>query len=267
MSIRHDFHLHSDFSGDCETPAEIMAERAISLGLEGICFTEHQDLDVCSDIEFLVDFDRYFSRLRSLQEQYAGRLNILIGMEFGIQKHLSPALKELLQKYPFDFVIASQHFIDGQDPYFPAFFEGKSERACYERFFEEQLESLLHISDYQTLGHMDYVVRYGPNQNQFYSYDSYADYIDPILRLLIEKGKCLEINTGGYKYGLGETNPATSVLKRYRELGGELITIGSDAHVPGYLCYEFDRAREMLLSLGFRYYTVFEKRVPRQVLL
>ena len=112
---------------------------------------------------------------------------------------------------------------------------------------------------------MDYVVRYGPNQNKYYSYETYADYIDPILRYLIENGKCLEINTGGLKYGLGETNPSTDVLRRYRELGGELITVGSDAHVPEYLSYEFDRVSKILTELGFRYYTIFEQRKPVQI--
>lgn len=262
MGIKHDFHLHSDFSGDCETPAKRMIERAISLGLDGICFTEHHDLDVPSDIEFFVDFDRYFAEMQQLRENYKNQIQIQIGVEFGIQKHLAPVLQELIQKYPFDFVIASQHFVNNEDPYYPAFFEGRSERESYELFFREQLETLTHFKDFNTLGHMDYVVRYGPNQNKYYHYETYADYIDPILKYLIENGKCLEVNTGGYKYKLGETNPSSEVLKRYRELGGELITLGSDAHVPEYLCYEFDRAQDMLLSLGFKYYTVFEQRTP-----
>ena len=264
MSIQHDFHLHSDFSGDCKTPAKLMVEQAISLGLKGICFTEHQDQDVPSDIDFSVDFVRYFAQMQELQEKYRNQIRILIGMEFGIQKHLSPVLQNLLKKYPFDFIIASQHFVNNEDPYYPAFFEGRSERDTYELFFKEQYETLQKFSDFNTLGHMDYVVRYGPNQNKYYSYKEYADYIDPILEHLIENGKCLEINTGGLKYGLGETNPATDVLKRYRELGGELITIGSDAHVPEYLCFKFDYVKDLMLSLGFRYYTIFEQRKPIQ---
>lgn len=260
MGIKHDFHLHSDFSGDCETPANLMIEQAISLGLEGICFTEHHDLDVPSDITFFVDFDRYFAQMQELRQRYKDRIQIQIGVEFGIQKHLGPVLQELLRKYPFDFVIASQHFVNHADPYYPAFFEGRSEQESYALFFQEQYETLTRFKDFNTLGHMDYVVRYGPNQNKFYTYETYADLIDPILRYLIENGKCLEINTGGYKYGLGQTNPGTDVLKRYRELGGELVTLGSDAHVPKYLGYEFERARELLLSLGFKYYTIFEQR-------
>lgn len=263
-AILYDYHLHSSFSGDSDAPPEEMAKRAAALGLKGLCFTEHEDIDAPGDIDFSVDFNGYFSRMRSLQAQFEGKLRIGIGMEFGIMAHLPGALKSLLEKWPFDFVIASLHFVDGKDPYYPEFFKGRSERECYEQFFRAQYETLKSFppASFDTLGHMDYVVRYGPSRNQNYSYEAYADSIDPILRYLIENGKCLEVNTGGLKYGLGEPNPCTGVLRRYRKLGGELITIGSDAHEPRHLCYGFDHAAALLKSLGFRYYAVFSRRTP-----
>lgn len=268
MSISYDFHLHSDFSCDSDTPTEAMIERALSLGLTGICFTEHQDLDgpLCS-AGFHVDFPAYFEKLETLRAKYRGRIRIGIGLEFGIQPQLAGTLADLASEYPFDFIIASQHFADGMDPYYPEFFEGRSERSAYESFFREQLSSLQCTDCFDTLGHLDYVVRYGPNRNRYYSYEAYAELIDPILQLLIERGKCLELNTGGLKYGLGEPNPCTAVLKRYRELGGELITIGSDAHAPQHIAFDFPVAQELLISAGFRYYTVFEARTPKQIRL
>lgn len=263
MKIFYDTHLHSDFSGDCGTPADRMVERALRLGLEGMCFTEHEDPDAPpSDCDFSVDFAAYFDRMSRLREQYRGQIWIGIGMEFGLMPHLPQTLSALLERWPFDFVIASQHFVAGKDPYYPSYFEGRSERECYEEYFRVMYGNLQRFgpSSFDTLGHMDYVVRYGPNQNRSYTYASYADHIDPILRFLIEHGKCLEVNTGGFKYGLGEPNPAADVLRRYRELGGELITVGSDAHAPEHLCFDFDRAAALLTGLGFRYYTVFEQR-------
>ena len=112
---------------------------------------------------------------------------------------------------------------------------------------------------------MDYVVRYGPNQNKYYSYEEYREYLDPLLVLLIEKGKCLEVNTGGFRHGLGEPNPCIGILKRYRELGGEQITIGSDAHTPEYLAYEFHKTTALLRELGYRFYCVFQNRKPEQL--
>lgn len=269
MSIKYDFHLHSAFSGDSDTPPGQQIQRAIALGLSGICFTEHEDIDYPPEegIDFTIDFDAYFSSLQALRSQYKSDLWVGIGMEFGIQPHLAPALTELSEKYPFDFIIASQHILDGKDPYYPSYFQGRSEEECYAKFLTAQLSTLKKLPPdcFDTLGHMDYIVRYGPNQNKFYSYESYADVIDPLLSFLIENGKCLEVNTGGLKYGLGEPNPCMGVLRRYRELGGELITIGSDAHEPGHLAYDFDKASELLLSLGYRYYTVFSGRRQAQI--
>lgn len=268
MSIRYDFHIHSDFSGDCDVPASVMIRRAAALGLSGLCFTEHLDIDApCEDCDFSLDFDAYLPSLKKLQEEYRDRLWVGIGVEFGIQPHLADTLAKLNQSYPFDFIIASLHFLYGMDPYYPVYFEGRSERECYEEYFRAEYETLKNFSpeDYDTLGHMDYIVRYGPNRNREYSYESYADCIDPILRHLIAHGKCLELNTGGFKYGLGEPNPCAGVFRRYRELGGELVTIGSDAHAPEYVHGSFDRAAALLKSLGFRYYTVFEHRKGRQL--
>lgn len=266
MSIDYDCHLHSHFSGDSDTPPELMADRACALGLRGICFTEHLDLDAPDDgTPFLLDFDAYFEAMEALKMKYRGRLDIRAGMEFGIQPQHAMILKNLAARWPFDFLIASQHYVDGKDPYYPAYFSGRKERDCYEEYFHLELRSLERCTDYDTLGHMDYIVRYGPNQNREYAYNAYADCIDPILRRLIEHGKCLELNTGGLKYGLGEPNPSREILRRYRELGGELITIGSDAHVPEFLAYEFPAADEILKTAGFRYYTIFRERKAVQL--
>lgn len=266
VKIRYDCHLHSNFSGDCDTPAERMIEKAVSLGMEGICFTEHLDIDAPGDPEFfLLDTDRYFSALLELREKWKNKLRVRIGVELGVQRHLLPDLTRYAASYPFDFIICSQHYVDGGDPYDPSYFEGRSERECYERFFQVEYESLCHFSSFDTLGHMDYVVRYGPNKNRNYSYEKYREYLDPILRLLIQNGKCLEVNTGGLKHGLGEPNPCIGILKRYRELGGELITIGSDAHIPNHLAYAFPKAASLLRELGYRYYCVFQDRKPEQL--
>jgi histidinol-phosphatase (PHP family) len=266
-----DCHLHSSFSADSETPARMQVERAIALGLDGLCFTEHLDPDYPpeEELDFTIDFAAYFAEMTALQQEYVGRIRIGIGMEFGIQPHLGDALKELTDCYPFDFVIASQHILNGHDPYYPSYFAGRSEQECYAEFLTAQYETLkkMPLSGFDTLGHMDYIVRYGPNRNRDYSYEAYADCIDPILRYLIDHGKCLEVNTGGLKYGLGEPNPCTGVLRRYRELGGEAITIGSDAHEPQHLAYDFDRASALLRALGFKWYTVFEQRRARQLKL
>ena len=111
-------------------------------------------------------------------------------------------------------------------------------------------------------GHLDYVVRYGPEKDRGYCYETYSDLFDRILELLLEKGKGLELNTGGISDGMRDVHPCREVLRRYRQKGGEIITIGSDAHDPAEIAAHFHRAEEVLQECGFRYYTVFENRQP-----
>ncbi len=114
---------------------------------------------------------------------------------------------------------------------------------------------------------MDYVVRYGPNKDGEYSYGKYKEILDTILEWLACHGKGIEINTGGLGYGLKEPNPCTDIIRRYRELGGETVTIGSDAHVPERIAQSFSRAEEILKNCGFQYYAVFSGRVPQYIKL
>ena len=141
----------------------------------------------------------------------------------------------------------------------------EQEAARYRHFFEVTLKRLESYDCFDSLGHLDFVVRYGPNKNRFYDFKTYGDIISAILELLIRKDKALEVNTGGFKYGLGHPNPCEDILKRYRELGGRLLTVGSDAHVPGFVGYEFDRTAELLKELGFREYALYRRRVPEML--
>ena len=117
-------------------------------------------------------------------------------------------------------------------------------------------------SNFDVYGHPDYVVRYGPTKDRGYSYEMYREIFDRILMTLIDMEKGIEINTGALARGMREPNPCIGILKRYRELGGEIVTVGSDAHEPGRIAHAFDRAAEILKDCGFRYYAIYEKRNP-----
>ena len=179
-----------------------------------------------------------------------------------MQPHLAAKHQKLISRYDFDFVIGSSHVIHGKDPYYSRFFEGKTEQQAYQEYFESILENLAVFDNFDVYGHIDYVVRYGPNRNLEYSYQKYADVIDAILEKLIDMGKGIEINTGGFKYGLGHPNPTEDIIKRYHELGGEIITIGADAHKPEHVAFDFAKVPDILKAAGFQYFTVFEKRKP-----
>ena len=159
-------------------------------------------------------------------------------------------------------MIGSVHLIHGWDPYYRGFFEGRSDEEAYHEAFEVTVENLKKIDSFDSLGHLDYVVRYGAHQAEEYSYRKYADEIDEILKHLISYGKGLEMNMAGMKYGLGFPNPHPDVIRRYRELGGEIVTIGADAHRPEHVAFDFDKAGEILISCGFSYYAEFKGRKP-----
>ncbi|MDE7233380.1 MAG: PHP domain-containing protein, partial [Lachnospiraceae bacterium] len=170
--------------------------------------------------------------------------------------------KVYAKSYEFDFIIGSSHVCHGKDPYYTSFYEGRTQEDAYQEYFESILENLKAYSNFDVYGHLDYVVRYGPQKDEGYSYELYRELFDKILTKLIDMEKGLEVNTGGLAKGMRDVHPCSGILKRYRELGGEIVSVGSDAHVPELIAHAFDRAGEILKDCGFRYYAVFEKRQP-----
>ena len=269
MALLSDCHLHSHHSGDSRSPMEDMIQQGIALGLETMCFTEHNDFCYPDTPDgpgavFLLDTESYLKEVIALKEKYRGQIQILHGVELGLQAQ-EPCLSQNLSyagNYPFDFIIGSSHICHGRDPYYPDFYEERTQEEAYREYFSSILENLRTFDDFDVYGHLDYVVRYGPDRDKGYSYEKYRYLLDPILLERIHKGKGLETNTGWVKSGLRELHPATDILKRYRALGGELITIGSDAHKPDAIAAHFDRAGQVLQECGFAYYTVFQNRMP-----
>ena len=265
--ITADYHLHSSFSGDSTEPMENMIQAAIKKGLTHICFTEHMDMDYpVSDATpegmFTLNTDSYLYDLARFKEKYAKDIKILFGVELGIQPHLQRELALYARAYEFDFIIGSTHVTNKKDPYFPAFYEGRSEEEAYREYFQSIIDNIKKFKNFDVCGHLDYVVRYGPDMDKNYSYAKYKDLFDKILEFLIENEKGIEINTGSLRKGTREASPCCDVLKRYRELGGEIITVGSDAHCAADVAADFDRAAEFLSNCGFKYYCVFENRLP-----
>lgn len=268
--IKADIHVHTSYSSDCEAPMEGVVKRAIELGLKTLCFTEHMDRDyprapqLTEDDppEFVLDTPAYRSGYEEMREKYGKSINLLFGVELGLQPQVVDWNNSYVNQFSFDYIIGSIHTVDCMDPYYPYYFEGKTEYEAYSRYFEFMLQNLELFSDFDSLGHLDYIVRYGPNKNRDYSYRQYAQFIDSILELIVKKGIALEVNTAGYRKGLGTPNPVKDIILRYIELGGKLITIGSDAHRADSLCDGFSAAEALLLDCGIKEHAVFEKRRP-----
>lgn len=258
-----DCHVHTRFSLDSDAEPEAMVRSAAAKGLDAVCITDHEDKDYIEEGKlWTFDTGQYFEQMNVLKEKYCSRIRLRIGVEIGLQPHLGEYYRDYVRRNPFDFVIGSVHLVGARDPYYREFFEGRSDVEAYEETFAETYEDIRSVEDFDVLGHLDYVTRYGKHKEEEYSYARFSDWIDQILKYLIGHGKGIELNTAGLKYGLPYAHPHTDVLKRYRELGGEIITVGADAHKPEHIAYDFHKVPELLESCGFRYYTEFVGRKP-----
>lgn len=265
--IKYDYHLHTSFSSDSEAPMKDMIERAITLGLDGICFTEHYDYDFPANpenLDFLLDFVKYQNTLHLYKEEYQNKIEICHGIEVGVQPHIGTELQAFQKKYgdSYDFILASCHVVAGMDPYEPPYFETYAEKMGMQLYLETLHKNMKIYDGYQSLAHIDYAYRYYPAPRPEFSYNLYGDVLDEILRELISQGKALEVNTSGLRSGLPFPNPHLDILKRYREFGGELITIGSDAHKPLDLAHAFCNLGDYLDTAGFRYFTIYKQQKP-----
>ena len=177
MALKCDFHLHSSFSGDSTASMEDMILRGINLGLTSMCFTEHMDMDyvyIKPEEEgcFELNTDSYLYELAHLKEKYAKKIQILFGVELGVQPHLRRELAVYAKSFDFDFIIASSHLCNRKDPYYPYFYENRSDEEAYREYFASILDNIKAFDNFDVYGHLDYVVRYGKNKDADYSYDT-----------------------------------------------------------------------------------------------
>ena len=257
-------HMHCCFSGDSDTPMEDMIKQSINDNMAGITFTDHLDIDYYHEPgRFDLDIDEYRKCYDSLagNGMYLNELEVLWGIELGLQPHLSEKHEEIISSYNFDFVIGSTHQVDGIDPYFPEYFENFGVKGGVRRFFEVTADNINAYKNFDSYGHLDYIIRYSDDAKAL-TYDDYRDIVLDILKLLIENDKSLEINTGAYKFGLSEPNPCTAIIKDYKKMGGKLITIGSDAHKTSQINVGYDQLSDVLINCGFNSYFVYKNRAP-----
>ena len=279
--IRSDNHIHSYYSTDSEASMTDIIEEARHMGFESICFTDHMDYNFPSVTEipdFVFDMNKYTSEI-SLLDIENPDINIRKGVELGLKEDVVKKCLELTKNYSLDFVIGSTHLVDNIDPYDDEYWVDKTERKAITRYYETTLNNLSLGIDFDVYGHIDYIIRYTPKMkilrskglnDEEYSTEClmpYLDIIEEILKKIINLGKGIEVNTAGLKYGLCHPNPNEKILKLYHELGGEIITIGSDAHEPKHIGYEFDVIPDMLKACGFKYYTEFKNRKPVMITL
>ncbi len=262
--IDHHSHTQASPDADQDLSMEDYIEKAIQLNIPGVMFTDHVDFDFAAPIfHQQIDYNEYTKKVIDMRKKYL--IDIRMGVEMGYQPHLNERITNHLKAYPFDFVILSMHMCDGLDLYNGDFFKGKSQVEAYQRYFETVLYSVENFDDYDVYGHIDYIIRYGGFNNRMYDFEYFKPIITQILQTIISKGKGIEINTSGLRYGLGVTHPRLELLKLYHSLGGTILTLGSDAHYLKDYRNEFEYAIQLIKEAGFKAITEFKERKPYQV--
>ncbi|WP_010098203.1 histidinol-phosphatase HisJ family protein [Ornithinibacillus scapharcae] len=253
-----DYHIHSDFSADCKTPMERTVEKAIQIGLKEICFTEHIDFDYPDPtISFDLDLEQYNAQIKQMQVKYSDRIAIKKGIEIGIEPGYIERFQTMLKNEQFDFILCSMHTTERKDLHSGSFFHGKTVEEAYERYYEELLTCVKQFDNFSVLGHLDLVKRYKRG-----AIHHFHELISEIFKELINRGKGIELNTSGFRYGLGTGMPSNDILRLYRSLGGEIITIGSDSHTEDTLAFALYPSLDLLESLGFTYINTFQDNEP-----
>jgi histidinol-phosphatase (PHP family) len=259
----YDYHVHSSFSSDCDADMKDMIKKAIDMKLKEICFTDHIDYDYCDpSISFDFDLNEYTEYLNEMRKMYGEKIKILKGVEMGIQPHIIERCKNFINNGDFDFVIASLHTCEKKDLYTGDFFVGKTPKEAYQKYLEELLYCVKHFDTFNVVGHLNILIRYNDEVAKE-KIEAYFDILEEILKTLINKNKGFEINTSGFRYSLNDLMPTYSVLKFYKELGGQILTLGYDSHIPNTLCQRFDYVYDVLKDIGFKYITTFEKMEPK----
>lgn len=265
-----DYHVHSAFSDDSEYPMEEVIKQAIKIGLEELCFTEHVDYGVKNewqhenDEDLITDkrvhncnYKEYIKEFERCKNIYGNKINLKFGIEFGIQEHTIPKFQRDFERYNFDFVILSCHQVGDKEFFIYRFQEGKTQEEYNMKYYEEILKVIKKYKNYSVLGHLDLIKRYDKIGD--YPFEKTKDIISQILKEVIKDGKGIEVNTSNFRYKLNDLTPSRDILKLYKELGGEVLTIGSDSHAESQLGHKIEYIKNELKDLGFTKFCTFDK--------
>lgn len=258
-----DFHVHTNLSHDGISSIEDYLKISKEKNIDEITFTEHYDVYEGLKTKLkTINISNYLKQYLKYKDNSQVKINF--GLEIGLQPHIKEQIQLLVNKYPFDFIIGSSHITCQKDMSIDkSYFDGKTRKEAYLKYFNEVLENIkLYDNEFDVYGHLDYVVRYGGYSEKYIDYEEFKEIIDKILINLINKNKGIEINTSGIRYGLGTTHPNIEIIKRYKELGGRIITIGSDSHKASDLGRDLLTTLKMLEDIGFDSITIFHNRKP-----
>lgn len=258
-----DYHVHSKHSFDSLTEIREYCEKTFSENVAEICFTEHIEphhpRPAC-DVPPV--FEAWLEDIARAREEYP-MLTLRAGIEIGDNAPYREEIYAVLDALALDYRLLSLHLVDNVDPYDAEFFAGRTQEQAYARYVEQRLESVMHFTDYDALAHLGYCGKFAPfpPETRPLRWHHAPDHLDVLLRHLAQNGRALEINTSGLKQ-TDSTIPGWDILRRFAELGGEFVTLGSDAHKANDLGYRLEDARRVALTAGLRWGVTFDQRRP-----
>lgn len=256
-----DYHIHTKFSADSEADPRGHILKAIEMGLDEICFTDHQDFNY-PYMSFDLDIDSYLKEMKLLKEEYKNQIRIKIGVEVGLDLNYIQEINDFVNSHDFDYVIGSIHVIRNTEFYEPAeYFNNKTKEEAHREFFLNTLECVKTFDCFNCLGHLDYIVRYGPYEDKNVNHELYQDIIDEIFKTLIQKGKGIEVNTSGYRDLKTCGFPSFKQVERYYQLGGRIITVGTDSHTSDRIGEHVEEVVREYQRIGFQDISTFTKRI------
>ncbi len=259
-----DYHVHTTQSADCSTPMRVSCEAAIEAGVSEIAFTDHIEHEP-ADMSFgYYRYDRYLEDLERARDEFGDKLRILAGAEVDFNRGIQDDVERFLADHEFDFVIGSVHYGEAGEIIFPEYFEDRTMDGVFLPYLEE-VHAAVETGWFDTIGHIDLPKRYAPLSAGEYDPARYCDALTAIFMSMMSSGVSFEINTSGLRQAPRTTMPSARIVALYARLGGELVTMGSDSHVPETIGAGFERTFDMLELCGIQTVSRFRNRVREQV--
>jgi len=266
----YDLHLHSEYSFDGSDSVFALCDRALALGLSGIAVTDHVDL--VSDPRLLPEFTPEklvrttkgsSGDVTKAKADYAGRLEVLSGLELGQPLHNRELSEFILHTYDYDFVLGSVHNLRATDDFYFMRYDSAAQAIAMLRDYFDELLEITGWGMFDSLAHLTYPLRYMIGRDKIHiDLSLFAKQTDEILSLLAQKGMALEINTSGLRQDIGDTLPGEYFVRRFRELGGRHITLGSDAHRVNDMGFGLREGAALARRCGFDSLTIFRRHEP-----
>lgn len=262
-----DLHTHTDNSFDGHHSAMYLCEAAYMKGLRAIAFTDHIEVDAFYERNFDVTARQAYFYIANARSAFRGKLTVCNGIELGQPHYAAEIAEKLIDTLNYDIVIGSVHNLRNKLDFCELDYntEYTDFYPLLDEYFEEEL-ALAKWGKFDTLAHLTYPLRYIVGEyGKTVDIKRYDDIIDEILKTVAQNGKALEINTSGLRQPLGETMPYEAIVKRFRELGGDFVTVGSDAHYAEHLSAGIEQGMAIAARCGFSCISLFKDRVPTPI--